>query len=108
MSKKVTNERVAEVMKSLEAIHEKTLYLMEKSVWIAQEGSAELVKDREEIEFALSDIMVLLIGFAGACDIDIDAAIETRLKEIHKIMGLPEESFDAAFNGSASETETTV
>lgn len=59
--------------------------LMEKFVWMENnESFAELDKNRSEIEDEMADVLICLVHFCNAANIDMASAFERKLAEVSK------------------------
>jgi dCTP diphosphatase len=57
--------------------------LLEQFIWLTGEKSfAEFATNRQDIEDEFADIFMLLLHFANAANIDINSAIESKLKKV--------------------------
>lgn len=59
--------------------------LMEKFVWMSSEASFhEIDKNRQEIEDEMADVLICLVHFCNAANIDMTSSFTKKLQEVAK------------------------
>ncbi len=59
--------------------------LMEKFVWLSSQASfEEIEKNRQEIEDEMADVLICLVHFCNAANIDMTSAFRKKLQEVAK------------------------